>query len=309
MKLFSTAILATAVARRSDHYLTDAGLVNEQGAVFSVQSSQQSENHVHQPCDTCRSDNIHDRVDNLMFWKRKIHVCNFTELMRHSGRCQIRRAFDFIPEKKDPTHSHHYLIHTAFEDIIKRWNHLAGQGYERLDCGYNAKGPTKKLSKQFRATGKIPDPIRCNAPLYKNGKPNDQRQNECAAGSGFIDRCDWWCPLSEDISTFGQETMEDNAKWVIKQTLEIILSMTNELFSRNQVIESTNEDKRWILPECLRKDYGKLLNRNNNDCTLADKCGQHIRYMYREISKFEELLGDFQRLSSYQEDWRNDWNN
>ena len=251
-------------------------------------------NCVPPPTMTCNSANILDRKANGIFWRRKINVCRFSELMEQLGKDQMRRAIAHIPG------ADRNLVEVSFSRIIKEWTDLTGEGHERLDCGFDPKyGPTKKLSDRT-----VRDPVRCMTP---------ESPTDCTKGSGFIDRCDWWCDLSNHIENFGQGGMVENSKYVMKQTLDKILGLTNEYFSRNHAEKFGNDpNDRFRLNMCERiphdaKDYpGQMKNRDGNDCRVTDKCGQAVRYIYREVAKFEPLVGSIGKLSSYQESWRND---
>ena len=49
-----------------------------------------------------------------------------------------------------------------------------------------------------------------------------------------------------------------------------------------------------------------MQNRDGKPCTVSDKCGQAARYLHREVAKFEELVGPIDRLTKYEDSWRND---
>ena len=71
------------------------------------------------------------------------------------------------------------------------------------------------------------------------------------------------------------------------------------------VYVESGDDK--ILKQCLREPkYGQMQNRDGKPCTVSDKCGQAARYLHREVAKFEELVGPIQRLTKYEDSWRND---
>ena len=90
----------------------------------------------------------------------------------------------------------------------------------------------------------------------------------------------------------------------MQKTLEIILGLTDEYFSRNHYDES---DGVRILKQCQRHPVnGVMINSAGNECTVSDKCGQAVRYLYREVAKFEGIVGTIDRLGKFEESWRND---
>ena len=69
----------------------------------------------------------------------------------------------------------------------------------------------------------------------------------------------------------------------------------------------------WRLELCARYPHwpntrysGQLLNRHNEECRVTDKCGQAVRYLYREAQKFEPVIGTIEKLVSYQRSWEKD---
>ena len=234
---------------------------------------------------TCKSAIIKDRKGNGIFDryrpKGKVNICRFSELMQQLGTVSMNRAVYFIDN------SQKYLVNDSMQRIIREWRNLAGEGWERLDCGFDAvEGPTKSLSKRF-----VRDPVRCMTP---------ETPSQCMAGSGFIDRCDWWCGIGDKAD------WEEDSVNVMRGTLEIILQLTEEYFSQNHAVRTMSGDK-LSLNRCLRQGlYGQMENRDAKPCTVSDKCGQAVRYLYREVSKFEGLVGPIDRLSKYEESWRND---
>ena len=260
MKVFSSAVLVAAVAGRSA-----------------------APDEPEMPM-TCKSAIISDRKGNGIFDRYrprgKINICKFSELMQQLGTVQMRRAVYFVDESQSS------LVDDAMQRIIREWRNLSGEGWEKLDCGFDpVQGPTKRLSKRF-----VRDPVRCMTP---------DTPSQCSPGSGFIDRCDWWCGIGDNAN------WEEDSVSVMQSSLDIILWLTDEYFARNHHVESGDE---FILKSCLREPkYGLLQNRDGNDCTVSDKCGQAVRYLHREVGKLEEVVGPIDRLSKhYEQGWRFD---
>ena len=137
---------------------------------------------------------------------------------------------------------------------------------------------------------------------------------KCSHGSGFIDKCYWWCPYAKPIETFGKGNMEENAKYVLKESLDMIIFLVNEYFSRYHAYKDGNDKSdQWRLEYCERIPHegnppnaGKRLNRHGKKCEVTDKCGQAVRFIYREAAKFEPIIGKIGGLSGYQESWKDD---
>ena len=92
--------------------------------------------------------------------------------MQQLGTVSMNRAVYFIDNSKKD------LVNDSMQRIIAEWRNLAGERWERLECGFDAvQGPTKRLSKRH-----VRDPVRCMTP---------ETPNQCSPGSGFIDRCEW----------------------------------------------------------------------------------------------------------------------
>ena len=89
-----------------------------------------------------------------------------------------------------------------------------------------------------------------------------------------------------------------------RPSLDMVPPVTNEYFSRNHYVES-GDDR--ILKQCQRHPVnGVMINSTGKECTVGDKCGQAVRYLYREVAKFEGIVGPITRLSKFEESWRND---
>ena len=259
MKLFATSVLAATVAARS-------AAPDEPAKPM-----------------TCNSAIIKDRKGNGIFDryrpKGNVNICRFSELMQQLGTVSMERAVYFIDNSKKD------LVNDSMQRIIREWRNLAGEGWERLDCGWDVvEGPTKSLSKRF-----VRDPVRCMTP---------ETPSQCSPGSGFIDRCDWWCNTDDKVP------QEENSKDLMYNTLKTILWLGDVYFFDYHFVQSGDER---ILNQCLREPkYGQMQNRDGKPCTVSDKCGQAARYLHREVAKFEELVGPIDRLTKYEDSWRND---
>ena len=65
-------------------------------------------------------------------------------------------------------------------------------------------------------------------------------------------------------------------------------------------------DKR-SLNRCLSQgQYGQMQNRDEKPSTVSNKCDQAARYLHREVAKVEEIVGPIERLTKYEDSWRND---
>ena len=260
MKLFSSAVLVAAVAGRS-------AAPGEPAMPM-----------------TCKSAIISDRKGNGIFDryrpKGKINTCRFSELMQQLGTVQMRRGVYFVDDSQSG------LVEDAMQRVIREWRNLSGEGWERLDCGYDPiEGATKRLSKRF-----VRDPVRCMTP---------ETPSQCSPGSGFIDRCEWWCGIGDKAN------WEEDSVQVMQDSLNSILWLTDEYFARNHYVESGEE---LILKSCLREPkYGLMQNSDGDACTVSDKCGQAARYLYQAVSKMEAVVGPIERLTKkYADGWRND---
>ena len=278
MKLFSSAVLVAAVAGQQTEKLPM----------------------------TCADANIKDRRPNKIFNRygrgfESTKTCQFSQLMEQLGKDQMRRAISFIGKNNE----HRDLVEVNFSRIIKEWKVLTGESDEKLDCSFDNKldEPTKRLSVTRLKSAR--DPISCKTP---------EEPSQCLHGSGFIDKCYWWCPFSKPIESFDKGEMEENAKLVIHETLDTILFLVNEYFSRYHAYKSgSDKNDMWRLELCARYPHwpntrysGQLLNRHNEECRVTDKCGQAVRYLYREVQKFEPVIGTIEKLVSYQRSWEKD---
>ena len=130
MKLFATSVLAATVAAQSA-----------------------APDEPPKPM-TCNSAIIKDRKRNGIFDRYrpngKINTCRFSEVMQQLGTFSMERAVYFIDNSKKD------LVNDSMQRIIAEWRNLAGEGWERLDCGFDEiQGPTKRLSKRH-----VRDPVR-----------------------------------------------------------------------------------------------------------------------------------------------------
>ena len=259
MKLFATSVLVATVAARS-------AAPDEPAKPM-----------------TCNSAIIKDRKPNGIFDKYrpngKINTCRFSEVMQQLGTVSMERAVYFIDNSKKD------LVKDSMRRIVDEWRNLAGEGWERLDCGYDAvEGPTKSLSKRF-----VRDPVRCMTP---------ETPSQCMPGSGFIDKCEWWCGIGDNAN------WEEDSKNVMYSLLKTILWLGDEYFFRNHEVKFGDT---YVLNQCLREPkHGLMQNRFGKPCSVSDKCGQAARYLHREVAKFEELVGPIERLERYEDSWRND---
>ena len=164
--------------------------------------------------------------------KGQINTCRFSELMQHLGTVSMNRAVYLIDNSKKD------LVNDSMQRIITEWQNLAGERWERLECGYDAvQGPRKRLSKRH-----VRDPVRCMTP---------ETPSQCSPGSGFIDRCEWWCSIGDNAY------WEEDSVSVMTNTLDIILWLADEYCFRNHHVES-GDDR--ILNQCLREPNSKKLS-------------------------------------------------
>lgn len=242
---------------------------------------------------TCESANGLNQEGNKIFHgaygEGKINTCHFSQLMEQLGKPQMKRAVYFIEPKKAN------VAEKLISDIIEEWKDLAGEGWKKLDCGWNAlQGFTKRLTKRHYR-----DPVRCMTP---------NQPEKCKKGGGFIDRCESMCPMMKDISSFGYDTMEENSAYVAEETLNLVLWLADTYFTGYHLEESDDELK--TIRGCRQDPNGwKMINNDGNPCEQTDKCGQHVRTLYKKVAEFETFLGEgsIGRLSmKYKQDWRED---
>ena len=281
MKLFSSAVLVAAVAGRGP------------------------DPEPREPL-TCADANIKDRRPNGIFDRygrgfESTKTCKFSQLLEQLGKDQMRRAIWHVGKDNE----YEDLVEVNFSRIITEWKVLSGESDDKLDCSFDdeIEQPTKRLSVKRLKYAR--DPISCRTP---------EEPSQCLHGSGFIDKCYWWCPFSRPIESFGKGEMEENAKLVIRETLDTILLLVNEYFARYHAYKSGNDpDDKWRLEWCARVPHwpntpysGRRLNRHNEECEVTDKCGQAVRFIYREAKKFQPIIGEIEKLSGYQRSWEED---
>lgn len=272
MKIFAVAALATIVAERTE-------APNAPQTCLSFNTLNERENGMF------LNYGLHPRKNHKgeTEYISKIATCHFQRILQTIAEQQINRAIWFAGVRGQGSHE----VEQRFRDIIFQWAILTGEhrNYERqdeqLNCGIDG--------------------------AYQVSKYTTKR--------GWIDKCDWWCGLSNPIENMGEESMKENAKLVIRRTLNVILQIVNELYARNHVYKHGNDkDDKYRLKYCARIDRkahyeqgpGNFRNRLGEKCSNSDKCGQAVRFIYREAAKFEKLVGDIPELDSYQRSWTED---
>ena len=241
------------------------------------------------PVRTCNEENGEDQSGNGLFFEygkekrgyNHVNTCKFNQVLNNLGQKQMERALYYAGVEKKLGSD----LAEDFRMIVQRWTILTGQnGYfegEAVNCGLDG-----------------------NLQLSK-------RTNE----KGWIDRCEWWCGTTNHIESFDQGGMEENAKYVIKNSLNVILQLVNEYFSRNHVYKFGDDpNDKYRLEHCARVDHdahpddgpGQLRNRFGNKCRNTDKCGQAIRWIYQRVANFVPVVGEIGELSSYQQSWKED---
>ena len=213
-------------------------------------------------------------------WINKINTCHFTGVLRSIGIPQMKRAIFFAGEREEKLQKH-------FAELVHQWAILTGE------TPYYSEGPLK-----------------C-------GFEGTQQISKHTTKPGWIDHCDWWCGLSNPIESYNQGEMEENGKFVVQSSLNVILQLVKENFARYHEYkdeDADDEDDRFRLEFCERVDHnapaeygpGQLKNRFGKKCRNTDKCGQAVRFIYREAAKFESLVEEIPQLSSYQQSWKED---
>ena len=252
-------------------------------AITALAATVAGRTHAPNAPSTCVAENGENQKWNGLFLEygknekgyNNINTCYFYRVLTNLAQPQMKRALYFAGVEDS------YDLEKDFSDILENWYILTGEGLhfdgEAVDCLDDL-----QLSKRTTKTG-------------------------------WIDRCEWWCGLSNPIDSFGQDGMEENAKYVIKHTLDIILQLVNEYFSRNFAYEDGDDpNDKYRLEMCERVDQkakvdpGQLRNRFGKPCRRKDLCGQAVRWIYQKASNFVPLVGEINELSSYQQSWKED---
>ena len=288
MKIFSSAILATAV--------------------FADPPSRVRRDYPSNPAPNCSESNKYQN-----FWYSKdsgnFNKCVFSAFMEQVGREQMDRALKLITDNpRDFVHDQNI----GFNGIIEDWKKLTGIGtveaghdftQGHLKCGFVA------VEKKF----------------HHDWEKDQYRE-------GFFDGCDKMCPSFENIGSYGQGNAKENAEFVAKSILENIISIVAEQFTKqftdSAAVDGPNGTKLYRISMCRydpemkfidtwdinKRDYVRTkhsgwVNGYDNECSMADRCGQIVRNLYAKVAGFEEVLGkdSIPSLADYEQGFRNDY--
>lgn len=273
MKLFSSAILATAV--------------------FADPQSRFRRDYLRNPANNCSKSNKYND-----FWYSKdsgnFKKCVFSSFMEQVGREQMSHALKLIT---DDSKTIDRLIHNqefGFNGLIEDWKRLSGfntveAGHdfhqEHLECGFVA------IEKKF-----------------------DHQWEEYQRREGYFNGCDNMCPWFENIGSYGQGNVKENAKFVARSILDNFTSIVDDQFTKlatdNKVAGPNgidvyrirmcryNPEKKFnytwdhIKRIWIQTPHSGWENAFNDECTMADRCGQIVRNFYEKVAGFEKLLGE-----------------